>query len=509
MLRHLTARRWPLPALLIALTTLAALPILTYPMWRDHATYALIGRSILEGGRPYIDVWDIKPPAIYYLFALAIRLFGPGEGAVRMLDLLAVPGISLGLYALAQDISGRRAAQLAMLIFPVFYFTETFATLTQNDSLVLLPMTLAALCVLRAGQQPQDTRAALRWSGLAGLLCAVVLLFKHHFVFFVLALAAAHLLRRRALPLREGLAFAGGGLLFGLPVLAWLAASGILQEMLIVAQGTAAYTGSGAEAGAYIEALAGYGVFRWLHWGPLLVLAALWPFVTRREGRGLLLLWLAGVAAFLLVQAKFFDTHWLPLLPPLALLAAAALDAVLQRLARPRLTPLLYGLAGALLLALLLRAVWGPALAYISGQETQAEYYARFQGNDYKPAQSLEIIRYLQENAAAGDTLFIWGFRPEIYYVGGYRPPTRFISHFPLVGDRYPQEWQQETVDLLWAALPPFVLVLQSDYMPWVTGSDDDSHTLLQDYTELNNWLIFNYRFETEMGDFLIWRRAS
>ncbi|MCA9907880.1 MAG: hypothetical protein KC519_04465, partial [Anaerolineae bacterium] len=73
--------------------------------------------------------------------------------------------------------------------------------------------------------------------------------------------------------------------------------------------------------------------------------------------------------------------------------------------------------------------------------------------------------------------------------------------------DWYPPAWREENVDLLWAALPPYVLILQVDYMPWVTGSEDDSNTLLQSYTELNNWLIYNYERETQIGNFFIWRR--
>ena len=50
--------------------------------------------------------------------------------------------------------------------------------------------------------------------------------------------------------------------------------------------------------------------------------------------------------------------------------------------------------------------------------------------------------------------------------------------------------------------MPPYALVLQVDYMPWVTGSSDDSNTLLQGYTEMNNWLIANYERDTQIGNF-------
>ena len=134
-------------------------------------------------------------------------------------------------------------------------------------------------------------------------------------------------------------------------------------------------------------------------------------------------------------------------------------------------------------------------------------YYGRFQGGEYVADESLAVATYLRERTTPGDSLYIWGFRPEVYYLSRLNPPTRFIFQFPLVGAWYPEDWRKENIEILWAALPPYTLVLQADYLPWVTGRDADSNTLLQEYTELNNWLMFNYEPEIQIGNFLIWRR--
>jgi hypothetical protein len=160
-----------------------------------------------------------------------------------------------------------------------------------------------------------------------------------------------------------------------------------------------------------------------------------------------------------------------------------------------------------ILLALMAVSIWPKAWPYISGQEDQVAYYHHFQAGEFVADESIQVADYLRGRIAPGDSLFIWGFRPEVYFLSQLNPACRFIFQFPLVGSWYPPEWRKEAVDTLWASMPPYALVLQVDYMPWVTGSDNDSNTLLQGYTEMNNWLIANYERDTQIGNFFLWRR--
>lgn len=497
---------------LAVLGLVLALPVLAYPLGRDQGTYANIAVSIQNGGLPYIDMWDIKPPAIYYLYALAFSLFGQSAPAVHALDFIFVPLTLVPLYFLTRRAAGITAARWAMLLLPVFYFTETFASVSQSDSLVIAPMAWAVWLVVRAGDAPRGSPSAVRWALGAGMLCALVLWFKHYYVAFALALALEHVLHRRGLPWREGLAFGLGGVLVGLPIFLYAIQTGIWAEMLLVAQGTAAYSAqSFTSFTALVEQFSHYLAFRWSHWGVLLTLAALALIIVPRRdgGRGRMVgLWLAAGLAFVLVQGKGFDTHWLPLLPPLVMGAAAAL----ARLTPPQAA---WGRVAAVGAVMGLGAILAvntslPAFPYLTGQETQRAYFRQFQAGDINAAESLRMAQWLRERTQPGDTLYIWGFRPEVTFMAGLRPATRFQMHFPLIGQGYPDQWKQENVDTLWQVLPPVVVVMRADYMPWVTGSDDDSNTILaQDYTALRDWLIFNYDRGEEIGNFLVWIRKG
>src|SRR3990170_1470442 len=66
-LSHMTNRLF----LALACVLLAVrLPSLVQPMGADQALYAYVGERVLDGGVPYRDAWDQKPPAIHVAYAV-------------------------------------------------------------------------------------------------------------------------------------------------------------------------------------------------------------------------------------------------------------------------------------------------------------------------------------------------------------------------------------------------------------------------------------------------------
>ena len=66
----MTRRDWLLFLALMVVVTIIALPILTYPPGRDQGEFATIARGLLDGRVPYVDLWNPKPPAVFYVYAL-------------------------------------------------------------------------------------------------------------------------------------------------------------------------------------------------------------------------------------------------------------------------------------------------------------------------------------------------------------------------------------------------------------------------------------------------------
>ncbi|MBE2184402.1 MAG: glycosyltransferase family 39 protein [Anaerolineae bacterium] len=512
----------------------AALPILTYPLGRDQGEFATIGRGILGHRIPYVDLWNPKPPAVFYVYALAISLFGQTAVAIRLMDLLIAPVILWAAYWLGKRLAGdpvrsQRAGLFSALLIGVFYFTETFWTLSQNDGIVLLPMLLAMVCAVSAAERAGEQRKSWPSSLAAGTLCGLAIWFKYPFALFALALAGTYTLLLGRIYWRDVFAFIAGNLLVFGGGAGHLAAIGAFEAWLQSAFVTSSYTALGLNWNDFSEALRVAMDYRWLHWGLLFILApvgVMVVFIHARRIKGnpdtptakvqanragwAMLLWLLIGFAMMAIQGKAYDYHWLPMLPPLALLGAAGLDGALAWIGgkgHMTVERTLTAASGIGLVAALGLVIWGGAFPYLSGAQDRLAYAQTFQAGEFIARESEEAAAYLRERVLPTDSLFIWGFRPEIYYLSELYPATRFIFNFPLVAPWYPEAWREENVDFLWAALPPYVIVAQADYMPWVTGTHEDSNTLLQSYEELNDWLIYNYEPEAQIGNLFLWRR--
>ena len=108
---------------------------------------------------------------------------------------------------------------------------------------------------------------------------------------------------------------------------------GAWDSLLESARVTSAYTALGFNLPDFLAALGLALGYRWSQWGLAFLLGAigavagLWPRLTPEpRQRRMTLVWLGWLAlgfAVMAVQAKGYDYHWLPMLPPLALLACS------------------------------------------------------------------------------------------------------------------------------------------------------------------------------------------
>lgn len=384
---------WLLLPSLTALALLTRLPSFLRPLWSpDEGYLATQARMLAAGGTLYETVVDRKTPLVPWLYEGAFALFG--DTALTPLRLLAVLAWTLTAALTAalarRHTDERTAATSGVLCLLLSLGLNPGDSQSATFEVFILPATVAAVLCADRG----------RWTG-AGLAVAAAFLTKQTGA--AVLLPVLWLWWHRAAPPRRPRALAALLLAATLPVLlaALLTApSGFLFWTVTGSGAYLSFSGSGlflaarALASAGLLALAGAGL------APA-VLAAL---RARRTGTGTgwLWLWLAASALSTAVGLRFFGHYYLQLVPPLALLGAAALRPRSRRAHRDALALC----AGCCALFLL----WGalaPRTELAHAERLSAEVGAR---------------------TAPGERVLLWSMHPETYWLADRTPASRYLT---------------------------------------------------------------------------------
>ncbi|WP_188272551.1 glycosyltransferase family 39 protein [Streptomyces sp. CBMA152] len=427
-----------LPAL-AALAVLTRLPSFRHPLWNpDEGYLAVQARQLAAGGTLYDTVVDRKPPLLPWLYEAAFAVFG--DTSLSPLRLAAVGAQLLTAVLLAStarrrwgDRAGRVAGVLHLLVSIGLNPEDAQAA---TFEVFMLPFTVAAVRCADRGH----------W-GRAGLAVAGALLTKQ--TGGATLVPVLWLLWRTAAPRRSALLRTGVGLCG--PVLLGALATGPSRFLFWTVTGSGAYASfTGSELHVLARGLVNTALLA-------TACAGLIPPVVRvlriaRTGAADVWLWLASSAGAVLVGFHFFGHYYLQLIPPLVLLAAAAL----QILPPYRLTSAL--LASACGCALFLG--WGllaprPELAHAE-----------------------RLAAAVRARTAPQEPVLVWGIHPETYWLAGRAPATRYLTAGLLTnysgGRDGPQVGEKYGVDGSWPVFrtelttrPPALIVDDSRGKPY------------------------------------------
>lgn len=445
---------------LLFLILLAARLCHTGILWVEECYPGAAAIQILQGKVPYRDFWFDKPP----LSAFAYLAWGAESGwPLRLAGAVFIAFACWLLYRFALAKWGEREAVLAACLAG---FSLTFGT----------PSAVMALAPDLLMVAPHIAAVWLAWSGRAfwsGFAAGAAMLLNPK---AVLVLAACLLWQYRSIP-RLALGF----LLPNLAVLGWLAAAGALRAYYEqVWQWGLVYSRD-----TYLENPLGEGIRRTLNWAGFhaaLVVSAAWFWWRERDRDSRrLALWallsLVGVAA----GGRFFPRYYFQLLPVMVLVGARGLVL----LGRRRATVVL-----ALLLVPLIR--FGPryvtlASDLLTGSESRWSDTAMHRD-------SRLAARVVSGLAQPGDTLLVWGYRPDMFVETRLPAGSRFLDSQPLTGviaDRHLVQSRASAPELaarnrreLARARPTFIVDGLGPYNPRLA---------ITQYPELAAWLD-NYR---------------
>ncbi|SEN76295.1 4-amino-4-deoxy-L-arabinose transferase [bacterium A37T11] len=76
----------------------------------DESTFILMGQSVVNGHLPFTQLWDLKPPALFYSFAALIAAFGKSFIAIRMAGTILVTLTGFFVYLITEQLSSSKTA---------------------------------------------------------------------------------------------------------------------------------------------------------------------------------------------------------------------------------------------------------------------------------------------------------------------------------------------------------------------------------------------------------------
>ena len=407
---------------IILLTVVIRLPSLLHPQPIDsEAMYSVVANQIVDGGRPYIDAVERKPPLLFWTYAAVFRIAGKFNWkALHVVALVWTLCAMAGLYVIGCELFDRNTGLIAALFYTVFQPWWTWKTLSFDGEMIMnLPIIWAWAIAFRRNSSPMRPELFP-----AGALLGAAFLLKQPAAIAAVPLGIYLLLPSyrasrnltRTNSIMQAILFTSGffAVLGLVTIVLWK--QGILRDALYWTIGDHDIPHVFWQKGimttlAFVAACL-----------PAIIGATLacrdkseiWA--GRLPERIALLGLLAASAIGAAAGARFYPHYYVQLIPALVLLAAPYYAQIWSGKAQSRYW--------------LLR----PRTTYAWLTLTVIVFsITHWIGLASRRAPS-ETGRYLFTHSVPEDRIFVWGQTPEIYLDAHRRPACRYITTFPLTG---------------------------------------------------------------------------
>ena len=406
----------------VALTVATRFAALQHPQpIDDESVYSVVGNEIVDGGRPYAEAVERKPPLLFWVYAAVFKVAGKFNWkALHVVALIWTLATMAGLYLAGRRLFDPETGVLAAFFYALYQPWAVFQNLAFNGELLMnLPLVWAWAIAFKRGTSKY--RPELLVAG--ALLCAGFLLKQPA------AIAAVPLGIYLLLPsYRASRGFTFGQAIVQAGALAW----GFFGTLALVAL-VLWHQGVLSEAVYWTITNHSIPLVFWKK-GALMTLAfivACLPLIVgvvlacrdrneiwsgKHAERNALIGLVAASAIGTAAGARFYPHYYIQLVPPLALLAAPHFARLWCGEMKPRYWFL------------------RPVVAWVWLAGTLLAFSISHWLGLARNRTPCETGQYLLEHSAPNDRIFIWGQAPEIYLEAQRRPASRYVVTFPLTG---------------------------------------------------------------------------
>lgn len=491
----------------LVLVVLLRLPSLVDPKYYlDEGVYASVAYEIGQGGTLYQTTWDLKPPGIFLVYLFFQKLFGPHAFLVqRIFNTILAALTVFGVYKLAEVLKAEiNSATTATFLAAIYLGLPFFETQIFNTENIFIVISLFGFIY--------GLKFKNRWQEpfVAGLLFGAGQWLKIHPLFDLTAFGVFALYKFRFnkkfwLPLIVGLATPP------LAMFAYLVTNGILADFIETNLSYNLF---------YVEELPQITIFGSLLTRTLLLAATTTALVflkfKNKISESVLLpsLWFVFVFYGALLSARAYGHYFIPVLVPISLLLATKVDISTKVGTVPTLVATtalaLLPFIGYTLLQTPVRAetsrqeifsnqihFYQHRLSYLTGRVDEREFEKDFTP---KPWRLRELKTYVDNNISESEEVYIWGVSPWANYVLEKRPAQKYLMWFHIlgVGNR-----EEEVLKDLLTKMPEVVIV--EDNQP-----EGEAYEISRPpFAKLQNLIDTNYRFETTIAGYNIYRLVA
>ena len=527
-----TGRRQLVVMLLLATITLGAfctrVVAIAEPLGIDQSLWASAAHGMAHGQRLYRDVWEQRPPGIYWIYEAGFRVLGSTPATVVWLDILASAATCLLLFLIAHRLSTPLTAALAAGLYAVLtmpswlYGYGGFLERSVCETFIATCVALATYAAVGVVQR-RSLGAALVLGLAAG---AAVVLKPNAGLYFPALLLWMFLYGGARGMVAPGIMAIAGAAVVPVVAVAWLWRLDLLLDARIaVLDFNRYYVGQGFEPGGYLVNFA-KAVWLRIKTDPLWLAGiigagvAVGDFVRHRSMPPLagLASLLGGTAVLVIVVngARLFNSYFINALVPLSLMAAWWLgDAAM----RTRLRQVIATVTVLVMLTLLISRgyvdrVLGSAaadLAQLRGQADRSAYLDRFGGyatnRGYSARANVELGDYVRARTSPDERVFLIGISGAgVYFLSDRLTAHRFLRVNFFVDTDFPDpEFRLEPVLAGLAVSRPRYIIFEQLHGQSAMAKSADA--LPNDPRVIE--LLKSYRFETRIEDFTLYRRSD
>jgi hypothetical protein len=416
-------------------------------LWAEEDLPLAVALQIKRGAVIYRDIWFDKPPLVPAVYLLWGALIGPLlRLAGALYDLLAC----ILAFAVATRLWSRREgyAAAALMAFFLTFDTHSAVLPLAADLLLLVPHLAAVFLAIRG--KPL----------LSGIAAGIGFLFNAKAAFVLIACALF------AWP--SVLLVLAGFAIPNLIAIASLAAAGAWRAYVDqVWRWPALYAGSPIVTDPVFNGF--IRTANWLGFHVALVIGAVACFL--RERRWKIAAWILLSYVGVVLGWRFFPRYFFLLLPAILIPAARGV-CILQARSKTAFAVVLVVLAIPLVR-------FGP------------RYISLDRWSDLAlDEDSRAAARIVRASALPSATLYVWGYRPEIYVYTGLKPATKYLECQALTGVPADRHLTQSTVVLTQGAHEARLELARSRPDVLLDGLSPFNPALsIRNYPELRNWL--------------------